>query len=490
MPLDGMTISITGALFIVDAMVRVALIVRVILRRAPASVALTWLVVLFLLPFLSLFLYALVGEPRLGFRRAERYQRGTRRIEEEAVLFWAKSGLVWEPDASPYAALARLGTAACGLPPLKGNQVEILGTGAPVLRRIIEDIDNAKDHCHLLYYIWQPTGTGQQVADALIRAAQRGVACRVLVDAVGAQGFVRSPECARMRAGGVRLEEALPVNPLRMLLARVDLRNHRKIAVIDSEVAYCGSQNMTDETFRWRRRHRKTGPWIDATVRIKGPAVQALQSVFLRDWLVDSEEELADEKRYFANSNAPLADGCPVHVLPSGPGPQAEAMHQVMLGMLFAAKREIILTTPYFIPDEATKSALTNAALRGVEVTLVLPDVLDARLVAAAARSHYEDLLDAGVKIVHHMEGLLHAKTITIDGHVGMVTTANFDVRSFWLNFESSVMVYDEAFVKQLRFMQRHYMNEGEAVTLGEWKRRPLYRRFADNCAKLLSPLL
>lgn len=485
--IDGGTISLLA--FGADLLIRIGFGVRVILRRCPVPVSLTWLLLLLFLPFASWILYLLLGEPRLGLRRAERYASLTRRIDEEAVVYWKKHNLAWVPGDHPHAPLAHLGTSVSGMPPLKGNRIEQLGTGGSVLDRIIEDINAARAHCHLLFYIWQPTGKGVAVGEALINAVARGVACRVLVDSVGARGLLASDLCRRMRAGGVQVVAALPANPLRMLFARIDLRNHRKLVVIDGSIAYCGSQNLTDETFPFRRKAR-TGPWIDATVRLRGPAVDAIQTVFLRDWLVDSEEPLEHPHQFFTDVASPVPDGSVVHVLPSGPGPQADTIHQAMLAMLHGAREEIIVTTPYFVPDEATKTALINAALRGVDVTLVLPDVLDARLVAAAARAHYEDLLVAGVRIVEHQEGLLHAKTATIDRQVAMVGSANFDVRSFLLNFECTLFVYDRDFAGQLRFMQRHYVSESQPVDLKTWRQRSLTRRLVDNCAQLLSPML
>lgn len=480
-----------GSLLALDVLVRIALAVRVVMRRAPVPVSLSWLLLLLLvpIPFVAVGLYMLVGESRLGLRRAGEHERITRRIEQEAVVHWKRQGLDWKGDDPVFLPLARVGASVSGMPAFVGNKLELLGTGGPVIDRIIADIDRARHYCHLLFYIWMPASKGAQAGEALIRAAGRGVTCRVLVDAVGSKAFLASDLRDEMEAAGVKIVEALPVNPFRMLLARIDLRNHRKIVVIDGTVAYCGSQNMTDETFKFKK-SRKVGPWIDSSVRIEGPAVQGLQTVFLRDWVLDGEETLPDVAEFFPDASERPVGPSIVQVLPSGPGAQPEAIHQAMLAMLFTAREEIIMTTPYFAPDEATKAALVNAAWRGVDVTLVLPDALDAKLVAAAARSHYEDLLAAGVRIVHHPLGLLHAKTATIDRTLAMVGSANFDVRSFWLNFECTLFVFDRAFAGELRFMQRHYIAESVELTLKAWRKRPAWKRFRDNAAQLFSPLL
>lgn len=479
------------ALLVLDYLVRLGIALRILIRRCPAADTWAWLLLLLFMPTLSWVLYFLIGENKLGFRRLGRYEQLTRRIEEDAVLHWRRQGVVHEVGRGAYEPLAHLGTFVGGIPPLTGNHVELLGTGGPVLDEIIKAIDASKHHCHLLFYIWMPAGKGVAVGEALMRAARRGVVCRVLVDAVGAKDFLSSDLCGAMREANVKVVSALPVSPLRMLFARIDLRNHRKIVVVDGEVAITGSQNLTDETFEPKRGFsmQRVGPWIDSTIRLRGPAVQALQCVFLRDWLLDSDETLPDVSPFFPVP-IPVAGSSVVHVVPSGPGPRPDAIHQALLAMFFEAKEELILTTPYFVPDEATKAAIQNAALRGVDVTLIVPDQLDARVVAAASRAHYEDLLDAGVKILEHEGGLLHAKTASIDRRLAMVGSANLDMRSFWLNFETTLFIHDDDFASQLRFMQQHYADQSREILPEQWKQRSIWARLLDHLAQLLNPLL
>lgn len=475
-------------LFTLDAITRVFVALRIILRRQPVPASLAWLLLLLFVPFFSPFLYFLIGEHRLGTRRAVKLEKLTKQRGLQALELWRVRAVEQMDAGSAFRSVSSLCTAVTGFVPVGGNQLELMDDASLVLTRLCEDIGKAKDHCHLLYYIWQPVGGGEKVGEALIAAAKRGVVCRVLADGVGSKRFFKSELYKRMVTSGVHVVAALDVNPLRMLLARVDLRNHRKVAVIDGLIGYCGSQNLTDETYRASRR-KHTGPWIDTTARIEGPAVQPLQNIFLKDWECDSEEDLPDLNRFFP---APLRTGGKsiVQVVPSGPGPQPDTIHQALLSMLYSAKSEIIMTTPYFVPDEATKSALINAALRGVKVTLVLPDELDMPVVAAASRSHYQDLLEVGVTILHHLDGLLHAKTATIDGELALVTSANLDMRSFWLNFEISMFVYDDDFAGMLRHLQVKYMHESEQIHLDEWRKRSIVKRFVDNTARLFSPLL
>jgi cardiolipin synthase A/B len=477
----------TVILFAMEWALRIALSIRVIMRRVSVHTTLAWLLLLLFLPVVGLVLYGLVGETGIGTRRARRFEILARTSEERAMALWRHHEVDWDALGNDFKPLATLATRVSGMPPIRGNHIDLFDHATELLDRLIADIDASRLHCHLLFYIWAPQSKSNEVCEALMRAAKRGVACRVLVDSVGSRSFLKSDISREMLAAGVKVVGALPVNPIRMLLARIDLRNHRKIAVIDGTIGYCGSQNLTDETFKLNTRPG-VGPWIDVTARMTGPAVQALQTTFLADWQLDAEEELPPLDSFLPE---PSVTGTSiVHVVPSGPGPRPEAIHHALLSLLFGAKDEITMTTPYFVPDEATQAALVNASLRGVAVTLVLPDVLDSRLVAAASRAYYEELLEAGVRILHHRDGLLHAKTAVIDRSLAMVTNANFDRRSFWLNYETSLLIYDEDFAGMLRFMQAKYIRESVQVHLDEWRARSWWSRFIEQSAQLFSPLL
>ncbi|MGD9691115.1 MAG: cardiolipin synthase [Phycisphaerales bacterium] len=481
--------TISGIL-VVDLLARLALIAHIVMSRRSVPASLSWILLLIAAPpLVGIGLYALVGENRLGERRAARYLALTRHIEEGAVGIWRARHQEWTAEDRSQQHLAALGTRVSGMPPLRGNTLEFMGRTDAFLKRIASDIDASRLHCHLLYYIWSTDELAREVGEALIRAAGRGVICRVLVDGVGSRPFLRSELAERMIAAGVKVVEALPVRTWRLLLARVDLRNHRKIAVIDGEVAYTGSHNLTGARYS-ASLFRTSSEWVDLTVRLRGPAVQALQTVFLRDWCLDSDEEMPELESYLVPRPDNSGAGCVVHVIPSGPGPEPEAIHHALLATLHGATEEIIMTTPYFVPDEATRAALEIAAQRGVAVTLVLPEGSDGPLVASASRAHYESLLRAGVRIMHYGPGFLHSKTITIDRRVGVITSVNFDMRSFFLNFECSLFIYDDDVASHLRFLQMSYVESSREIELDAWRRRPLLRRIEQSVARLFSPLL
>jgi cardiolipin synthase len=465
--------------------VRLALAGRIIMLRRPVPVSLAWLCVVAFLPVIGLVSYLLIGENRMGRRRMRRYDAISQGLEAEAAKFWRGGNEDWTVEEQPYHRIAWLTGAVTGMPPLRGNSLRLLGGSEATIKAIIEDIDKARSHIHMLFYIWMVGGAGDAVGQAIIRAAERGVECRVLVDAVGSRAFLRSPIAASMRGAGVRLAGALAVSPLRMLFNRLDLRNHRKIVAIDGTIAYTGSQNITDGTFNQKAR---VGEWIDAMVRVQGPAAQALEVIFLRDWHMDVEEPTPLGK--FLPDFKLREGGSVVQVVPSGPGQAPMATHRAILEAMYTARHELIITTPYFVPDDATLAAMESASMRGVRVTLVVPQRNDAALVAAASRAAYIDLLRAGVRILEYRPGLLHSKTLTVDSDVALIGSANLDMRSFSINLEINLFVFDSDFTSQVRFLQTSYIEESDEVSLDQWLRRPVWTRVVENSARMLGPLL
>jgi cardiolipin synthase A/B len=432
-----------------------------------------------------------VGEVRLGSRRLRLYRKLTDSFSERATILWKGRTDEWPAELDFYRHISHLATGVGDMPPLRGNALRLVAGNHAATDAMIEDIDRATRTVHMLFYIWMERGAGEEVVNAIVRAAGRGVKCRVLVDAVGSKRFLRSPLPDRLREAGVEVAAALPVSPVRMLFARLDLRNHRKIVVIDGWVAYTGSGNITDASFGYKPL-RGIGPWIDAMVRVEGPAAKALELTFLRDWAVEADDKVVERLEEMLGEASIPDGGSIVQVVPSGPGGGASinAMRDVLLTAIYSARRELILTTPYFVPDESMKEALVAAALRGVTVTLVVPRKSDGIIVGAASRAHYPDLLEAGVRVMEYREGLLHAKTMTIDGHLGMIGSANLDMRSFYLNFEVTLFIYDTDETSVLRMLQVEYMQSSSDLFLEHWKDRPLRMRVLDNTARLLSPLL
>jgi cardiolipin synthase len=463
--------------------IQLVLAVTVLLRpQARQSSSLAWILVILLIPGLGIVCWLIFGEVRIGKGRIRRYADIQDEIHGHLANMWAKRHEhleLTEVDRS----VARIGQAVCDTDPRGGNAVELLADTDEVVRRMAADVDAAQHSVHILVYIWLPDDNGTRLAQAVERAARRGVACRVLVDHLGSRSLLNSELRQFMMDAGARVVPALepPFPPF--FTQRLDVRNHRKLMVIDEELAWTGSQNIADASFAPKAAF---APWVDCMLRIEGPVVADLAELFIEDWALDTGESLVDMLRL------PEAKpgGVPVQILGTGPNSQSEAHAQMLQAAIHLAREEVILTTPYFVPDEGTVSALATAARRGVEVILVVPQRNDSKLVAAASRSFYSRLLSAGVHIHEYTAGLLHAKTFTLDRSMAYMGSANIDRRSFEINFEVSALILDTDFASHLRLLQRTYMESTVEVDPHRWEERALWRRAVQNAAGLLGPLL
>lgn len=464
------------------------LTIRIIMRRRSVGESLSWILVIFVIPVFGMLAYLMLGELRLGSRRGKRFaelfppiRSWLEEITRRKPVAWDELGVECEP-------LARLAQQTLGLPAQAGNDLELIGQWQEVFRRIIKDINDAQHSCNLEFYIWHLGGDADLVADAVMRAQQRGVTCRVLVDAMGSHKFLRSATAKKMVEAGVRLHPALPGGLLRLPFVRVDLRMHRKIVVIDGKIAYTGSLNLVDP--RFFKKDAGVGQWVDAMVRVRGPAVEALAATFFADWYVETEATM-DELRGSGAVVPQANEGeCAVQVLPSGPAFRTEAIEDVLLMAVYAARRELILTTPYFVPSESLRIALTSAARRGVKVILVVPAKVDSLLVRYASQAFKSDLLRVGIRVANFKGGLLHTKSVTVDNEISLFGSLNLDPRSMRLNFEISLAIYNREFAGRLRNLQQQYIDQSELMDLGTWQERPGSQKFAENCARMFSPLL
>lgn len=478
----------TFGLLLLDLTIRFGLSIRVIMRRRPVGVTLAWIAILMMSPFLGALVYILIGERWLGRKRLKRvatvsepFRERLAELEGREKVDWTSVGVECEP-------LARVALASTYIPAMPGNAWRLLDSAAEVFQSLVADIDQAQRTCHLEFYIWNPGGEADLVAEALLRAAQRGVVCRVLVDSVGSRDFLRGGLAGKLRAGGVQVVAALPAGIIRMFFARVDLRLHRKIVVIDGEVGYTGSMNLVDP--RCFKQDAGVGEWVDAMVRIEGPAVEGLAITFLADWAVEGDEPTDQLLAQSGVHVVPKLGTAAVQVCPSGPTDREQAIQEVLLTAIYAARHELILTTPYFVPDETLLMALISAAHRGVEVTLIVPARVDSRMVRLASTTCRGDLTDAGVNIMEFSGGLLHTKSVTIDGEFSLFGSLNLDPRSLYLNFEITLGVYDRDFTRALRDLQRRYLRACLPMNMHIWNARTPLRRLLANVGRLLSPLL
>jgi len=486
--MDNISVVPVGT-FLVHAILVLGLSVRVIMRRRPVGVLLAWMAIILSVPVLGSLIYLVVGESRISGKYLKRGQLIHGRYADWKQALCARANVDWT-DVSPQAvALQNQAHTVTGFPALQGNRLELLQDADKVFRSLIGAIARSRRSCHLEFYIWYAGGLADELLETVIGAARRGVVCRLLLDALGSKPFLHSAAAGRLRQAGVELAVALPVGLFTTLVTRADLRNHRKLAVFDGEVAWTGSQNLVDP--RFFKQNEGVGQWVDAMFRIEGPVVEALGGVFINDWEVATGAGLDSlEVTDVRPVPAPVPGPVPIQVIPSGPIPQPLAILQMILGAIYAAQRELIITTPYFVPDESVLTALLSAAHRGVKVTLVLPARNDSRLVDLAGKAVFADLLEAGVQIAAFKGGLLHTKSITVDGEFALFGSVNMDIRSLWLNFELSLLIYDRESTALIRRMQQGYLDDSDPVSLNEWRQRTFKQRFLENAVHLLAPLL
>lgn len=459
----------------------IRLIMLVVITRKQRTGAMAWLLIIFFIPWLGLLLYLFLANDRLPARRIEKHSELRDELSALSERFEGHPSLE-HPDLGPKnEQKVQLAEHLGSMPILGGNDVELFTDSNATIDRLIADIDAAEHHIHLLFYIWSTDATAERVNQALERAAKRGVCCRVLVDAVGG-GKMLKHRAPSLRTNGVDVRPAMQVSLWRRKAARFDLRNHRKIAVIDGHIGYTGSQNIVEPGYG-----HVDITWHDLMVRLTGPVVLELQAIFLTDWYFEVHEIHTGDDVFPDPRNT---GSIPAQVLPSGPSYATENFQRLVVAALYNARERVTITTPYFVPDEPFMQALEVAVMRGIEVRLIVPQRFDQKLVAAASRSYYERLLKGKVKLFLYTEGLIHSKTMRIDDDLALIGTSNFDIRSFALNYEVSVLFYGPDVNTSLGDVQNGYLDKCVELTREEWDKRPFWDRVGQNIAKLFSPLL
>ncbi|MFA5520378.1 MAG: cardiolipin synthase [Castellaniella sp.] len=466
---------------IIHLLIVVAASVRALLRphRDPAS-RIAWILFIVALPYIGALTYLMLGEVRVT-----RVPTGHGSPESAWQL---ASDLATGNAAVPDNTLPGFstGTAISGFKPTAGNTGRLLDDSNATIDALVADIDAASEHVHLLFYIWLADTNGCKVVQAMVRAAQRGVTCRVIVDDLGSRNFIHSRHWEAMKQAGVRLARAQAIGniALRILTGRVDVRNHRKVVVIDNRITYCGSQNCADPEFAVKAKY---APWVDAVIRFEGPIARQNQLLFLEDWLIYTQEDCRELAKLPV---PPATQGFVAQVIGTGPRNHYSAIPELFVTLMFSARKELVITTPYYVPNDAMQAALCAAARRGIATTIIFPARNDSWIVGAASRSYYSELLDAGVNIHEYEGGLLHTKSLTVDGEITLIGSANMDRRSFDLNFENNILFQDAQLTQSVRRRQNDYLAQSRQVShvdVATWGFRYQLR---NNLMAILSPIL
>lgn len=461
----------------------VGLTFRILMKRRPVGVTLAWLLFLYILPGVGILFYLLFGERYLGRIRAQRA-----RTQFAYYSHWLNQILAQQPtESSALPPVMELTKAAVGMPVLPDNHWRFFTEASATYNALIEDIDYAESVIFLEFYILEAAGEVENVLVALEKAAQRGVSVYMMLDSVGSNRFLRSARRRLLEQRGVKVLDTLHANYLRMTLRRQDLRQHRKLIAIDNRLAYTGSMNLADPVFF--KKHSGVGPWIDMMIRLQGPIASIVQGSLIFDWEMETGTRL---EKYLSwpliPKDRPGEDR--MQLLPSGPALDEEILLQVLLTAIHTAKEQVLITTPYFVPDEAILMALKAAAKRGLRVSVIVPRKNDSILAQNAGRSFYDELLQAGVELLRFREGFLHSKMVIIDHNTLLMGSVNLDMRSIWLNFESTLIIDDEDVCREAIAIFSTYEKLAERIDLARWRQRRWTRRLVENLAQLASPLL
>ena len=530
-------VDLAGYGWILHILVMIVMTLRIVSVQRNIGVAIAWIAMLYTLPVVGLIAYLLLGEPMIGRRYRQRMQQAQLLTNDMA----ARERLILDKGQSllpdNYRGVSRIGTRWTGFGVYPDHQMQLLTSSQTIFKQLIADIDEARRSILIEFYIIYPKGQVLEVLNAIMAAAQRGVECHILVDSVGSFSFFNSPEHRALERAGVLVHQSLPVGLFKTLFKRSDLRNHRKIVVIDENIGYTGSFNLIDPKFF--KQDKKVGQWIDVMIRSISyqpiSIATAMAKVVITDIGAESNSNLDAlhqrmntytrklyvlpptindiDRRIPVSQNGIAQDSLSAHqlvtgttsiaiaqmptvnnviaqLIPSAPQVTAHVIYNTLVTVIHRANKRIQITTPYFVPDEALSGALVTAAKRGLDVTLIIPEKVDSFLVQHASQAYYQELLEAGVKIALFKGGLLHAKMVVIDDDYCLFGTVNIDMRSFYLNMEVSLAIYTPEMVAQIADCQRSYLQNCCYLSLEEWQERQGYQRLFDNVVRLFSPLL
>lgn len=477
----------SSLIFVVYWLIIVATTLRIVTKRRPTTFVVAWMLIIYILPLVGIILYFLLGETHLGQRRVKRAQemrpiinKFINKLLEFPDIFTNQVSLVAKP-------LFQLCKHQTGLDGINGNHIDLISTPEEIFDCLIRDINNATSNIEMVFYIWYKGGRADEVEDALIAATQRGVKCRLMLDSAGSRQFLKTDESHKMKAAGIEIVECLKVNLLRFMFRRLDLRQHRKVAIIDNHIAYTGSMNIVDP--RFFKQNKNVGEWVDIMIRMNGPITTLMGAIYTSDWELETGKMLSLPK--VTNFVEPPEEKKHImQLIPSGPGYTENMIHQALLTAIYSAQDEIIFTTPYLVPSDDLLHAICTAAQRGVTVKIIIPEKNDSTMVKWASRAFFSDLLESGVQLYQFEHNLLHTKSVLIDNQLSLVGTVNLDMRSLWLNFEITTVIDDTEFANNLKKLLQKYLIQSKQIPLTTWLKRPFWQHIIERLFYFFAPLL
>lgn len=454
-------------------------------NRNPAK-TISWVIILFVLPFLGLILYFFFGQ---NYRKEKIYSRKgledferIRSLSEDQMIELSTNEFMVNEKIKSKLHIIKLLLNNSKALLTERNRVTVLNNGRNTFRSIFSELRKAKDHIHLEYYIIDDDKLGNELKDILIEKAREGVSVKLIYDDVGCWRLSKK-YLRELKEAGV---EHFPFMPVRFpyFANRINYRNHRKIVVVDGRVGFVGGMNIAD---RYLYGNKKIGPWRDTHLKIEGEAVNSLQVVFLVDWQFVSGKAIKN-KNYFPKSR--IASNQLVQITASGPDSDWASIMQAYFGAIATAREYIYISNPYFIPNESILTALKTASLSGVDVRIIIPGESDSYLTYYSTLSYVQELLEAGIRVFFYQKGFIHSKLIMVDDIFSSVGTANLDIRSFDDNFEVNALVYDEEICQVLKKSFHDDLSHSREIFIEDYRKRKLFRKLAESIARVFSPLL
>lgn len=496
----------------------IALIAHILLRQKNYGVAIAWIVVLLFMPFVGVALYLIFGQIFISKRYQERIANAKTLLDEftNSTNIHLKNKDIYIDE--PWLSLATMGENQTGFGVQGNHRATLLADADHIFDALLDDINTAQKSILLEFYIIHPKGRVLEVFDALKHAKQRGVTCLILADSVGSMAFFASQEYQDLTAVGIGIYELFPVGLFKSIVARADIRNHRKLVCIDGRIGYTGSFNLIDP--KLFKQNSNVGQWIDVMLRISHQddlgVVKAMAIVMATDMGGEKDDNLFLLKKTINNyrqklskhrpkiiapSNQklyktyPTVNNVQLQLLPSAPQLSGHFLYETIITALYNAKHSIVITTPYFVPDEPLMLALVSAKRRGVDVCIIMPKKSDSLLVQYASQAYFEPLLKEGITLALFEGGLLHSKIINIDKTYALFGTVNMDMRSFYLNMEVTLAIYQNphnelTLLDEINELQQHYLSECQFLSLEHWQARKKYLKLLDGAVRLMSPLL
>ncbi|AZU01975.1 cardiolipin synthase [Brevibacterium linens] len=475
-------------LLLIDLIIRIIALGWIPHNRRP-SVALGWLLAIFLIPYVGIAAFLLLGSAKLPKRRRDKQSQINDLIRDQL----RNRAIIGQRDhmPEPLSTAAQLNFDLGALPMTHGNGFELHVDNHACMEAMADAVDRAKRFVHFEFYIVAIDDTTRRLLESLLAAHRRGVSVRILIDHVGSLGYPGYSDLVkRLDASGVSWRRALPIRPWRGEYQRPDLRNHRKILVVDGQVAFTGSQNIIDRTYNKARNRRKGFQWKDLSVECRGPVVEELDAVFIADWYSETDEIL-DEPDSF-ELEAPEFGGIQAQIVPSGPGFEDENNLRLFNHLIYNANHRVVVCSPYFVPDESLLHALTTEARSGVDVRLYVGETSEHWLTHKAQQSYYDELVRAGVRIfMYHAPTVLHSKFLIIDDDVSIIGSSNMDERSFAMNLEVTLFIVNKEFTQRMYDLEaERYAPNSVELNAEEWEARPMLKKYVENVARLTSSLL